>query len=447
MQDSAAVLPSPFARGSRSGGFAEERLLAPAQAVVAYFARAAIVPVGTENVALDAAFDRILAGDAVAREDHPSHRRSTMDGFAVASADGAGPRRLVGEVLMGAPPPRDIARGETLRVPTGGAIPDGADAVVPQEDTTAEGEFVTPAEPVRPGDFITQRAEDIAAGETVLRAGRRIGGPELGVLATLGFAEVTVFRRPLIGIISTGDELVDPSRVPALGQIRDSNRYAIAGALAAFGAQPVQLPRAADTPEALRAVLRAGLATCDAIVTTGGSSVGARDLVPQIVGEFGAPGAIVHGIRVKPGKPTLLAAVGPKPVIGLPGNPTSSLMILEAIVRPIIAALVGERGATPTVLEAIAGARFRGRPGWTWFVPARLVARGATLYAEPFTIRSAQTSLLARASGYVAVGEAAGIGEAAGAAGEPGPTDIAAGSRVRVALFSCGGAPLVAEHA
>jgi molybdenum cofactor synthesis domain-containing protein len=452
MQDSAAVLPSPFAHGSRSGGFDEDRLLAPAQAVIAYFARAAIGPVGTERVALASACDRILASDAVAREDHPSHRRSTMDGFAVASADGAAPRRLAGEVLMGAPPPRAIGPGETLRVPTGGAIPDGADAVVPQEDTTAQGELITPEGLVRPGDFITQRAEDIAAGETVLRAGRRIGGPELGVLATLGFAEVEVYRRPVVGIISTGDELVDPASVPALGQIRDSNRYAIAGALAAFGAQPVQLPRAADTPEALRAVLAAGLAACDAVVTTGGSSVGARDLVPQIVGEFGAPGAIVHGVRVKPGKPTLLAAVGPKPVIGLPGNPTSSLMILEAIVRPIIAALVGECGAAPTVLEAIAGAEFRGRPGWTWFVPARLVARGATLYAEPFTIRSAQTSLLARASGYVAVGESAvdgetaGDSEAAGAGDKASRTGIPAGSRVRVALFSCGGAPIVAER-
>ena len=430
MQDSAAVLPSPFAHGSRQDGFAEGRLLAPAQAVVAYFARAAIAPVGSERVSLEAAYDRVLASDVTAREDHPSHRRSTMDGFAIASADGDAPRRVVGEVLMGLPPPRAIASGEALRIPTGGALPDGADAVVPQEDTTADGETIAVRETIAAGDFVTQRAEDIATGETVLQAGRRIGGPELGVLATLGYAEVTVYRRPRIGIISTGDELVDPHEQPAIGQIRDSNRYAIAGALAAFGAEPVQLPRAADTPEALREVVRAGLEACDGLVTTGGSSVGARDLVPGIVGEFGLPGAIVHGIRVKPGKPTLLAAIGSKPVIGLPGNPTSSLMILEAVVRPIVAALVGERGAQPTVLDAIAGAPFRGREGWTWFVPARLVLRGATLYAEPFSIRSAQTSLLARASGYVAVGES--------------PSTVAAGVTVRVTLFSCGGAPIEA---
>ncbi len=424
------VLPSPFADGSRLGGFDVERLLAPEQAIVAYFARATIRPPGVERVALDAAFSRVLASDAVARDDHPSHRRSTMDGFAVASADGVAPRTIAGEVVMGSPPPRAIERGEAMRVPTGGAIPDGADAVVPQEDATVDGDRMTPHEAGAPGEFVTARAEDIAAGETVLSAGRRIGGPELGVLATLGIAEVDVFRRPRVGIVSTGDELVDPGTCPEIGQVRDSNRYAIAGALAAFGAEPVQLPRAADTPEALRAVLASGLATCDAVVTTGGSSVGTRDLVPHAVAEFGAPGAIVHGLRVKPGKPTLLAAVGGKPVIGLPGNPASSLMILEAIVRPIVAALVGERGARATVVTAIAEAPFAGRKGWTWFVPARLVTRGATVYARPLAIRSAQTSLLARAGGYATLDE-------------DGAT-IAAGDTVRITLFSCGGAPIEA---
>ena len=430
MQDFAAVLPSPFAHGSRLDGFAEDRLLEPATAIAAYLSRVAIVPIGRECVSLEAAFDRVLAFDAIAREDHPSHRRSTMDGFALASADGADRRRIVGDIAMGSPPPRAIVRGEAMRIPTGGALPDGADAVVPQEDTEIDGDYVTPHGAVAAGDFFTRRAEDIAAGACVLAAGRRIGGPELGVLATLGFAEVDVFRRPRVGIVSTGDELVDPAVVPAVGQVRDSNRYAIAGALAAFGAEPVHLPRCADEPEALRTVLRAGLETCDAIVTTGGSSVGARDLVPQIVDELGAPGAIVHGLRVKPGKPTLLAAVGTKPVIGLPGNPTSSLMILEAIVRPIVAALVGERAAAPRIVEAIASAPFAGRRGWTWFVPARLFLREATLYAEPFAIRSAQTSLLARASGYAALGESG--------------TPIDAGSNVRVTLFSCGGAPIEA---
>jgi molybdopterin molybdotransferase len=432
MQDSPAVLRSPFAGGTRLGGFDEARLLAPEQAVFAFLAGAALRAPTVERVALGAAAGRVLAEDAVAREAHPAHARSTMDGFAIAGNVAAGSRlRLAGEVLMGAPPPSALGPGEAMRVPTGGALPVGADAVVPQEDVTLEADAIVLSEAVRAGEFVTQPGEDVRAGEVVLPAGRRLGGPELGVLATLGITDVPVFARPRIGIVSTGDELVDPDRAPGIGQVRDSNRYAIAGALAAFGADPVQLPRAADAPEAIRAALRAGLDACDAVVTTGGSSVGERDLVPRIVAELGAPGPLVHGIRVKPGKPTLLAAVGGKAVIGLPGNPTSSLMILEAVVRPIVAALTGERGARATTLDAIAGAPFAGRAGWTWYVPTRLVLHGARLVAEPLPLRSAQTSLLARASGYATVGES--------------PARIEAGEPVRVTLFSCGGAPIAAE--
>jgi molybdenum cofactor synthesis domain-containing protein len=419
MQDSTALL-----------SFAADRLLAPEQALIAYFSRASIAAPGIEHVPLVAAAGRILGADAVAGEEHPSHARSTMDGFAVFSGDSDPRRRLAGEVAMGEPPPHALAAGTAMRVPTGGALPAGADAVVPQEDATVEGATIVLHEPVAAGDFVTQRGEDIALGETVLRAGRRIGGPELGVLATLGIASVPVFRRPRIAIVSTGDELVDPHGPLALGKIRDSNRYAVGGALAAFGADPVHLPRAPDTREALRAALERGLAECDAVVTTGGSSVGARDLVPRIVAELGEPGPIVHGIRVKPGKPTLLAAIGNKPVIGLPGNPASALTILEAIVRPIVAAMTGERGGRPIVLEAVAATAFVGRSGWTWYVPAKLSARNGRLLAEPLVLRSAQTSLLARASGYATIGE--------------DPSGIAAGEPVRVTLFSAGGAPIEA---
>jgi molybdopterin molybdotransferase len=428
MQDSSAVLSSAFVGGSAQFGFDDARLLAPEQAVIAFFARAAIGPRGVERVPLASAAGRVLAEPAVAAEDHPGYPRSMMDGFAIETASGDAPRRVAGEVLMGHAPPHALVPGEAMRVPTGGAIPAGADAVVPQEDVETAGDAIVLKEPVTSGEFITQPAEDVRAGETVLPAGRRIGGPELGVLATLGITSVPVFVRPRIAIVSTGDELVDASQRPGIGQVRDSNRYAVAGSLAAFGAEPVHFPRAADTLEALRAVVRSALESCDALVTTGGSSVGARDLVPPIVAELGAPGAIVHGLRVKPGKPTLLAAVGGKPVIGLPGNPTSSLMILEAIVRPILAALTGERAARPAVVQAVARAPFAGRAGWTWFVPTLLRANGGRLEAEPLRLRSAQTSLLARASGYATIGEE--------------PSSVAAGDLVNVTLFSAGGAPV-----
>jgi len=430
MRDSTALLHSPFVQGTRLSGFDAARLLPPVQAVLLYLGSAHLRPPDVESVALDAAAGRVLAADTVAREDHPSHARSTMDGFALASASRATRRRIAGSVALGKPAAAALAVDEALRVPTGGALPVGADAVVPQEDVAIEGDTIVLHAAIAAGDSVSARASDIAAGDVVLSAGRRIGAPELGVLATLGFAHVPVFRRPRIGIISTGDELIDPETTPLAGQIRDSNRYAIAGALLTLGAEPIQLPRVADDAVALRAALDAGLARCDAVITTGGSSVGERDLMPQIVGQLGAPGTLVHGLRVKPGKPTLLAAVDGKAVIGLPGNPASSLMILEAVVRPIIAALLGERDARPTMLEAIAAAPFTGRPGWTHFVPARLSLRGAQLVAEPLLIRSAQTSLLARASGYATIGET--------------PDRIEAGERIGVTLFTTGGAPIVA---
>ena len=427
MQDSATVLPSVSAHDEAARGFDVARLLAPAQALTAYFAGTAIAPSGIETVPLDDAFGRVLASDAVAREDHPSHARSTMDGYAVA-ADGALHWRVVGEVRMGAAAPRAIGPGEALRIPTGGALPAGAQAVIPQENASLERDVLSASEPAKRGDFFTQPGEDIPKGEAVLAAGRRIGAPELGVLATLGFARVDVYRRPRVGIISTGDELVDPAATLQAGQVRDSNRYALAGALRALGAAPFHLPRAVDTPEALRAAVREGLAASDALVLTGGSSVGVRDLVPRIVAELGAPGALVHGIRVKPGKPTLLGAVGSQPIIGLPGNPTSSLMIFEAIVRPIVHALTGECASPPAALEAVASEAFVGREGWTWYVPARVRLRGATLEAQPLPLRSAHTSLLARAFGYAVVGET--------------PARIEAGDRIAIYRFASGGAPI-----
>ncbi len=427
MQDSVAVLPSVSAHDEAARGFDVARLLAPAQALSLYFAGATIVPPGIETVPLDDAFGRVLARDAVAREDHPGHARSTMDGYAVAAGTGLH-LQLVGEVRMGAPAPRPIGAGETLRIPTGGALPGGAHAVVPQEDVTLEGDTIVLREPPAAGASVTQRGEDIRAGEVVLPAGRRVGASELGVLATLGCNVVDVYRQPRVGIISTGDELVDPSATPGAGQVRDSNRYALAGALRALGAAPMHLPRAVDTLEALRSAVRDGLAACDALVLTGGSSVGVRDLVPRVVAELGAPGALVHGIRVKPGKPTLLGAVGAKPVIGLPGNPTSSLMIFEAIVRPIVHALTGECAAPPAPLEAIASEAFVGREGWTWYVPARVIRRGAVFEAQPLPLRSAHTSLLARAFGYAVIGET--------------PARVAAGDRIAVYRFASGGAPI-----
>jgi len=424
MQPASVLLGEP-SFGER--GFVVERLLAPEQAIVAYFARAELAVPRVERVALTECAGRVLAGEIAAREDHPSHARSTMDGFAIKSG-GDARRAIVGEVRMGAPAPRAIGPDEALRIPTGGALPEGADAVVPIEDVDEDRATLALRSRVAAGENLTQRGADVRAGERVLAAGRRLGAPELGVLATLGDASVDVFVRPRFGIISTGDELVDPGTALSIGQIRDSNRYALGASLAALGAEAVQLPRVRDDMEALRRALAEALETCDGVLLTGGSSVGERDYTPRVVAQLGEPGLIVHGIRVKPGKPTLLAAVGGKPILGLPGNPASSLMILEAVARPIVVALTGETHARARGVEARASAPINGRAGWTWYVPVRLCVRGGTLVAEPLPLRSSHTSLLSRAAGYVTIDEL--------------HPKIEEGDRVAVTFFSCGGAPI-----
>lgn len=410
-------------------GFVPSQMLAPEQAIIAYFARARIAPPGTEHVHLDAALGRVLAEDIRALEDHPSHARSTMDGFAVASAGRSERRRLVGEVRMGHAPPRGIDLGEAMRIPTGGALPEGADAVVPVEDVVEESGAIALNAPVAAGDALTPRGSDIRTGEVALQAGRRIGGPELGVLATLGVAEVPVFRRPLFGVVSTGDELIDVGSAPSLGQVRDSNRYAIAGALRAMGAEVSHFPHSIDEPDALRDLLVGVLADCDAIVLTGGSSVGARDVVPRVVSGLGEPGVIVHGIRLKPGKPTMLAAIGDTPVLGLPGNPTSSLTVLETVGLPIVCACTGERFYRPNTLDATADEPFVGREGWTWFMPAQVRSVGGRMLARPLRLHSAHVTLPARAAGYATVGEY--------------PSRVDKGEPIRITRYSCGGAPIL----
>lgn len=402
--------------------FEHKRLLAPQQALSAYAAAVGLGPPGIENLPLADAFGRVLAVDAVAHEEFPSHPRSTMDGFAVRSADGLQPRRVASEVRMGRPAPGALAQGEAMRIPTGGSLPAGADAVVPVEDAEECGATVRIKSAPEAGQFITAPGSDMKAGEVAIPAGRRIAGPEMGVLATLGEIVVRVYRRPSFAVISTGDELVDAALTPGPGQVRDSNRWAIAGTLAALGADVVQLPKVRDDLELLRAALAGGLAQADAVIVTGGSSVGERDFTPDAIEQLGGPGVIVHGLRVKPGKPTVLAAVGAKPVIGLSGNPASALTILEAVCAPIVRAMTGERGARCASVPAAAGAAFVGRAGWTWYVPAELRRDPAGERAYPLPLRSAHTSLLARASGYVVLTE--------------DRWQIAAGEPLEVALFA-----------
>ncbi len=407
------------------GGFAIERLLAPEQALIAFFTRANLSQPRVEEVGLGACVGRILAQPVRADADYPAAARSKMDGFAIASADTPGSLRVGGEIAMGRASARPLARGAALKIPTGGLLPPGSDAVVPIEDVRADGDSVAIATAIPAADCVSLAGSDMRSGELLLNPGRRIAAAEVGLLAALGLVKVPVYRVPVFGLLSSGDELVSPTEQPLPGQIRDSNRYAIAAALGAMGAKVRHFPTASDEPGALEQALREALELCDGVILTGGSSVGERDRTPEAIGALGEPGVLIHGLRVKPGKPTVFGAVGGKPIIGLPGNPVSALLILQAVAAPIVAALTGKHGPASPSIWAIAAQPLRSRAGWTCFLPVRLEVLGDGYSAEPLALASANVSLLARASGFVTMAENEEL--------------LAAGQGLRVHPFLTGG--------
>ncbi len=396
MRSNSALLPG--------AGFDVSALLAPQQALTLYFAQAAQPLLRIETVAIENAYDRVLAEPIVADAPYPAAARSAMDGFAIRSSEVPGRLRIAGEIVMGLAWPHPLDRQCALRIPTGGVVPPGADAIVPLEDVRVEGDYLEVPHAVPQHDAITPAASDMRAGETVLEPGRIVRAAELGVLATLGVVNVPVFCKPVVAVLSSGNELIDAAAAPTVAQVRDSNRWAIAGALQSFGASVRHVPSARDDRDALLTAARAALATADALVLSGGSSVGERDLTPAIVAALGTPGVIVHGLRVKPGKPTVLGNVRGKPVIGLPGNPASALMILEAVAAPIFCALARRQSHLSTV-GATLSADYVKRPGWTWFAPVRLQKSAGELLAHPLPMRSSSVSLLARASGFLVLDE------------------------------------------
>lgn len=353
------------------------------------------------------AAQRVLACDIVADREYPAAPRSAMDGFAARSRELPGRLRIAGQIAMGRAWSAAVDARCALRIPTGGVVPPELDTVVPIEDARVDGQYVDlPASP--PGDAISPAGSDMAGGEVILRAGTRLAAGDVALLATLGLDRVEVFTRPMVAVLSSGDELVEVGRALEPGQIYDSNRYGLAAAIESYGLQAVHVPNVRDDAGALEEAMRAGLARADALVMTGGSSVGEKDLTPGVIAALGAPGLVVHGLRVKPGKPTVLGASGGKPVIGLPGNPVSALVILEMVARPVLDRLAGRSGGA-RLHAAVLAEPLRKRAGWTWYVPARLDEAVFPPKAYPLELRSSASSQLARADVLLVLGEDADV--------------------------------------
>ncbi len=372
-------------------------------------------PLAGESVALADALGRVLARDVTAPIDVPPFDRANVDGFALRAADTAGasdtaPRRLRlnGEVIVcGHPPALEVAPGSATTIATGGVVPRGADAVLMIEHTDLVDEGGAPAIDVRravaPGQFVSYAGSDIARGEVVLRRGTRIGSREIGMLAACGIAEVMAVRRPRVAVLSTGDELAAPGAALGPAKVYDSNGAIVAAAVAEAGGEPVPFGAFPDDEVALEIAVRTALQSCDLVVLSGGTSKGAGDLSHRIVSKLGAPGVIVHGVALKPGKPLCLAVVDGKPLAVLPGFPTSAIFTFHAFVAPVIRARAGLPPEVARSVEAEVPVRIASELGRKEFVLVALVAGEAGPIAFPIAKGSGSVTSFSQADGFLEI--------------------------------------------
>jgi molybdopterin molybdotransferase len=382
---------------------------------------------GTEAVPLAAALRRVPATPVAAPHSLPGFARSTVDGYAVRAADTYGVSEglpgyltVIGTVRMGSEPDTAVTPGTAVGMPTGGVIPPGADAVVMVEYTAeAMPGTIEVVRPVAPGEGIVRADEDARPGDAIVPGGRPLRPQDLGMLAAAGLTTVTVHEKPVVTIFSTGDEVVPPEETELKpGQVRDATASALAALVTDAGGEPAYGGIVPDDPGALERALRSALPASDLLVISAGSSVGARDETANAVARLGPPGIWCHGLAIKPGKPTLLAECGDVPVIGLPGNPRSALVVFRLIGMPLVR-LVGGCEVPPP--EASTCARLsRDLASATGRLDIVQVTVNAGVAAPVFGL-SALLSVLTQADGYIVIPEEA--------------TGLDAGTEVSVILY------------
>ena len=369
---------------------------------------------GTEQVSLDEALGRVVAEDIVAEQDLPGFDRSTMDGFAVMSSSTFGASEgnpaylsVVGAVGMGQIPGMAVGAGQAVRIATGGMLPDGADSVVMVEHTDAVDDetievyrSVAPASMWWPGTTMRPPGSALIAGGTCLRA------QELGVLAACGFGRVPVFQRPRVGSSPPATEVVPVEATPAVGQVRDINGHTLAGLIHQAGAVPRHFGIVKDRLEALSAVCRQAVEESDMVLISGGSSVGTRDLTLDVLSQLPESEVLVHGVSIRPGKPTILARCGAKAFWGLPGHVTSAMIVFMIVVRPFLAYISGLNDTGGLTVRARLSRNLASVQGRADYVRVRLFKKegeSAGLWAEPVLGASGLIRTMVAADGLVAI--------------------------------------------
>jgi len=371
-------------------------------------------PCGKEELPLDEGFNRVLSRDMVSPEDLPGFFRSTMDGYAVRAKDTFGASEglpaffeVVGEIKMGENAQGSVRQGQAMRISTGGMLPGRADGVVMIEYCQPlDSETIEVSSAISPLENVIQPGDDIRKGSLVLPKGHRLRPQDLGVLAGLGYSLVPVFRQPKVAIISTGDEVVPVEAVPTAGQVRDVNRYTLDAFCRAYGAIPEFKGICPDNFERLKSFVEECLEKADTIWLSGGSSVGTRDLTLAVFETFDDFELMVHGISISPGKPAIIARIGGKPVVGLPGHVASALIVAEVFMAPLLANLSGAKeidGVHERRMEAHLSRNIESKSGREDYIRVRLRREGKEWIADPLFGKSGLISPLVEGNGMVKV--------------------------------------------
>ena len=368
-----------------------------------------------EQIELIHACGRVLAENIVSAENIPGFNRSTMDGYAVKASDTYGASdglpaylNLVGEIKMSEEPSFELKGGQVARISTGGMLPEGSDAVVMVEYTeNLSSEMIEISRSVAPWENVLREDEDIKKNETIFTKGHRLRPQDIGLLAALGWGKISVFKKPVIAIISTGDEIISIQSNPKPGQVRDINTFSLGAAIEQMGCTPFYIGIIPDKEILLEKELRKCLGSkeIDLVLISGGSSVGARDYTLKVLNNLGKPGILVHGIALKPGKPTIISLNKQKLFIGLPGHPVSAMMVFDNVVRKIIYALKGEiiHLGERKKIDALLESNVFSDPGREEYIRVSLINKDNQLWAVPELGKSGMISSLAKADGYITI--------------------------------------------
>jgi len=366
----------------------------------------------TEKVKVQDSLGRISAFKVHSSCNVPNFDRSTMDGYAVIAEDTFSATEtspvsldLMGEVLMGHETKMGIDQSETVSIPTGGMLPKGANAVVMIEYIKKNKNEIQVRRSVAPGENVAKTGSDIKKGNVLIETGKKIKPQNIGALSACGITEIEVFKKPLVSIISTGDELVLPQREPEPGQIRGINTYTLYTMIKKYGGKPINLGIVKDSLDELKTSIEKGLSLSDIVVISGGSSVGVKDITLECISSFDNSRIFANGIALKPGKPTILAEIGGKPVIGLPGHPVSCMVIFYLMVRPIIFKMLSYKEEYPErkFLRAKISVNVPSVSGREEYIRVSLKELGGEIWAEPVPGGSGIISSLSKSDGLVRI--------------------------------------------